>query len=69
MQDKRSKKVKVWPMLNPSFVGTSLRWTVFEDVPAHSDGFSTLAQNHLQLISITQNATLWGPLTEDAWLL
>lgn len=56
-------------MLNPSFVGTPLRWTVFEDVPAYSDGFSTLAQNHLQLISITQNATLWGPLTEDAWLL
>lgn len=56
-------------MLNPTFVGTPLRWTIFEDVPAYSDGFSPLDQNHLQLISITQNATLWGPLTEDAWLL
>ena len=56
-------------MLNPSFVGTPLRWTIFEDVPAYSDGFSTLTQNHLQLISITQNATSWGPLIEDAFLL
>lgn len=56
-------------MLNPTFVGTPPRWTIFEDVPAYSDGFSPLAQNYLQLISITQNATLWGPLTEDEWLL